>query len=75
MLEAVCHMLALIYDPCICLHMKLANHEVDKTLGLAHNVLILIGDITLYIQFHIIRNLAYDVLLGQPFDILVESIV
>ena len=36
---------------------------------------ILIGDITLYVQFHIVQNPAYDVLLGRPFDILVESIV
>ena len=75
MSEAVCHALALIYDPCICLHMQSANCEVDKTLGLAHNVLILVRDITLYVQFHIIHNPAYDILLGQPFDILVESIV
>ena len=64
MLEAVCHALALIYDPRIRLHMQSANREVDETLGLARNVPILIGDITLYVQFHIIWNLAYDVLLG-----------
>ena len=75
MSEATCHALALIYDPHIHLHMQLANCEVDETLVLAHNVPILIGDITLYVQFHIVCNLAYDVLLGRPFDILVESIV
>ena len=75
MLEAACHVLALIYDPRIHLHMQSANCEVDETLGLACNIPILIGDITLYVQFHIIRNPAYDVLLGQPFDILVKSIV
>ena len=75
MSEAACHALALIYDPHIHLHMQSANHEVDETLGLACNVPILIGDITLYVQFHIVQNPAYNVLLGQPFDILVESIV
>ena len=64
MSEAMCHALALIYDPRIHLHMQSANHEVDETLGLACNMLILVGDITLYVQFHIIQNLAYDVLLG-----------
>ena len=44
--------------------MQLANREVDKTLGLARNVPILVRDITLYIQFHIVQNPAYDVLLG-----------
>ena len=75
MSEAACHALALIYDPCIHLCMQSANHEVDETLGLACNVPILIGDITLYIQFHIVWNPAYKVLLGRPFNILVESIV
>ena len=64
MSEAACHVLALIYDPCIHLHMQSANCEVDETLGLACNVPILVGDITLYVQFHIVHNLAYDVLLG-----------
>ena len=64
MLEAACHALDLIYDPHIHLCMQSANHEVDKTLGLTCNVLILIGDIMLYVQFHIVRNPAYNVLLG-----------
>ena len=49
MSEAACHALALIYNPCICLCMQLANCEVDKTLGLACNMPILIRDIMLYI--------------------------
>ena len=64
MSEATCHALALIYDPHICLRMQSANREVDKTLGLARNVPILVGDITLYVQFHIVWNPAYNVLLG-----------
>ena len=64
MSEAACHVLALIYDPRIRLRMQSANREVDETLGLARNVLILVGDITLYVQFHIVRNPAYDILLG-----------
>ena len=75
MSEAACHALALIYDPRIRLRMQSANREVDETLGLARNVPILVGDIMLYVQFHIVRNPAYDVLLGRPFDILCESIV
>ena len=75
MLEAACHALALIYDPRVCLRMQLANHEVDKTLGLTRNVPILVRDITLYVQFYIVQNPAYDVLLGRPFNILVKSIV
>ena len=75
MSEAACHALALIYDPRIRLHMQSANREVDETLGLAWNVPILVGEITLYVQFHIVWNPAYNVLLGRPFDILCESII
>ena len=60
----MCHALALIYDPRIHLCMQSANREVDKTLGLTHNVPILVGDITLYVQSHIVCNPAYNVLLG-----------
>ena len=67
--------LGLIYDPAIVLNMQSANGEVDRSLGLARNVPIQIGDITLYVQIHVIRNPAYDILLGRPFDILTESVV
>ncbi|ETW82682.1 hypothetical protein HETIRDRAFT_108905 [Heterobasidion irregulare TC 32-1] len=75
MSEGICNELSLIYDPEIVLNMQSANGEIDRSLGLARNVPFLIGDITLYLQVHIIRNPAYDVLLGRPFDILTESIV
>ena len=75
MSEAACHALALIYDPRIKLRMQSANGEVDETLGLARNIPMLVGVITLYVQIHIVRNPAYDVLLGRPFDIVSQSIV
>jgi hypothetical protein len=75
MSEDVCMELALIYDPSIVLNMQSANGEVNQSLGLARNVPMQIGEITLYVQIHIIRNLAYNILLGQPFNILMESII
>ena len=75
MSEDVCMDLALIYDPSIILNMQSANGEVDKSLGLARNVPMRIGNITLYVQIHIIHSPAYDILLGRPFDILTESVV
>jgi hypothetical protein len=75
MSEDVCMDLALIYDPTIILNMQSANGDVDKSLGLARNVPIRIGEITLYIQIHVIRSPAYDILLGRPFDVLTESVV
>jgi hypothetical protein len=75
MAEDICFDLGLAYDPTIVLNMQSANGEVDQSLGLARNVPIQIGDMTLYIQIHIIRSPAYDILLGRPFDILTESVV
>lgn len=75
MSEAVCHELALPYDPRIILRMQSANGSISPSLGLARNVPFALGDITIYLQVHIVRNPAYDVLLGRPFAILTQSIV
>ena len=75
MSEDTCHDLSLVYDPAIKLNMQSANGNTDWSLGLARNVPFTIGAITLYMQVHIIRSPAYDILLGRPFDILTESIV
>ena len=75
MAEEVCLDLGLVYDPTVVLHMQSANGEVNPSLGLARNVPMRIGDITLYVQIHIIRSPAYNILLGRPFDVLTESVV
>jgi hypothetical protein len=75
MSETVCHNIGLAYDPSIKLNMQLANGEVDQSLSLSHNVPCKINTITLYLQIHIIRSPAYDILLGRPFNVLTESTV
>jgi hypothetical protein len=75
MAEAVCHKLALCYDPTVTILMQSANGGIDHSLGLAHNVPCEISNITLYMQIHIIRNPAYDILLRCPFDVLTESVI
>jgi hypothetical protein len=55
--------------------MQSANGEIDKSLGLARNVPCTVGPVTLYLQIHVIRAPAYDILLGWPFDVLTESMV
>ncbi|KIK63456.1 hypothetical protein GYMLUDRAFT_163222 [Collybiopsis luxurians FD-317 M1] len=65
----------LSWDPDIVIYMQSANKGVEKSLGLARNVAFLFGDIVLYMQVHVIRNPAYDLLLGSPFDTLTESCV
>ena len=75
MSEDVCHALRLAYDPTIVLNMQSANGDVDRSLGLVRNVPFAIADIVLYLQVHVIRHAAYDILLGRPFDVLTKSIV
>lgn len=75
MSEEVCHELGLAYDPSIRLNMESANGSIDQSLGLSRNVPCRIGSVTLYLQIHVIRAPAYDMLLGRPFDVLTESIV
>ena len=54
MSEEICMNLELPYDPGVILTMQSANGAIDQSLGLARNVPIYIGDITLYVQIHII---------------------
>jgi hypothetical protein len=75
MSEAVCHDTGLAYDLSIKLNMQSANGEVEQLLSLSRNVPCKINTITLYLQIHIIRSPAYDILLGRPFDVLTESTV
>jgi hypothetical protein len=75
MSEEVCNALAIAYDPDDRLNMISANGGVDQSLGLARNVSFAVGGITLYLQVHVLRSPAYDILLGRPFDILTQSVV
>jgi hypothetical protein len=75
MSEEVCNALALPYDPTIRLSMVSANGGVNQSLKLARNVPFVVGEITLYLQVHVLRAPAYDILLGRPFDVLMQSVV
>ena len=73
--EACCNSLGLLYDPTFRLHMESANGEVNKSLGLARNVPFTVGPITIFLQLHIVKSPAYDILLGRPFDVLMQSVI
>jgi len=60
--------LAVSWDPDITIQMQSVNRTVERTLGLARNVPFSFGGITSYLQVHIIKDPAYRVLLGRPFD-------
>ena len=73
--DLVCNRLGLAYDPAVILEMRSANSESDTSLGLACNVPLSIGNITILVQVHVVKSPAYDILLGWPFDVLTESVV
>ena len=64
MSETVCHRLSISYDPEVILHMLSTNGSVDNSLGLACNIPFSISGLTFYMQVHIIRSPAYEILLG-----------
>ncbi|KAK1223430.1 hypothetical protein PQX77_013696, partial [Marasmius sp. AFHP31] len=65
--------LGINWDPDTVIHMQGANGQLKKTRGLARNVPFLFGDLTFYLQLHILDSAPYKVLLGRPFDVLAES--
>lgn len=61
--------LGIPYDEREQLKMTSASGTRSKTVGIAKNIPIeLQGGITVYLQLHIVRTDAYDVLLGRPFE-------
>ena len=75
MSEEVCHALGISYDPTFKISLQSANSTLDYSLGLARHVPFQIAEITVYLQVHVIRDTAYDILLGRPFDVLTSSCV
>ena len=75
MSEAVALHLRLSYDPTIFIAMESANGTMDRTLGLARHVHCKVAGINVYLQIHIVRSPAYDILLRRPFDVLTRSTV
>ncbi|KZT23215.1 hypothetical protein NEOLEDRAFT_1213495 [Neolentinus lepideus HHB14362 ss-1] len=73
MSEGVCLSLGVAFDPTVRVQMQSANKTVDLTLGLVRNVPFQAGSITLYLQMHVVRDPAYDILLGRPFNVLMQS--
>ncbi|KNZ71646.1 hypothetical protein J132_07877 [Termitomyces sp. J132] len=67
--------LGLSYNPNIVLNMQSTNGTMDQLLGLARNVPCTIGDITVYLQIHVLWSPTYDILLGHPFDVLTRSTI
>ena len=65
--------LGLMYDPSIMILMQSTNGGVMPTKCMAYNVPFAFGNITLFLQVHIMETMVYDVLLGRPFDALART--
>ncbi|EKM77001.1 hypothetical protein AGABI1DRAFT_44026 [Agaricus bisporus var. burnettii JB137-S8] len=61
------------WDPSLAINMQSANGSITRTCGLAKNVPFIFGNITVYLQVHVIEEAPYRVLLGRPFDVITES--
>lgn len=59
--------LGISWDPEKRLPMTSANNTTEYTDGIASNVPFTFGNITLYLQVHILQRSATDILLGRPF--------
>ena len=62
--------LGISWNPDFRIHMQSANNQLDLSEGLAKNVSFKFGEVTAYLQVHILKNPAYEVLLGRPFEVL-----
>lgn len=61
------------WDPSTKIHMQSANGTLESTLGICRNVPFKFGEITVYLQLHVVQKAPFQVLLGRPFDVLTES--
>ncbi|KXN91781.1 hypothetical protein AN958_12252 [Leucoagaricus sp. SymC.cos] len=61
------------WDPNAAILMQSASGHTEKTCGLAKDVPFYLEGIVVYLQVHILPNPPYQVLLGQPFDVLIQS--
>jgi hypothetical protein len=71
--EAVWWMLNQELNPRWKITMQSAHGSHNKSLGLVENLKLEIGSMKLHIQAHVIRNPAYDILLGSLYNILTAS--
>jgi len=61
------------WDPNLSIQMQSANGSLSRTCGLARNVPFILGGVTVLLQVHIMEEVPYIVLMGQPFDSITES--
>ena len=71
--EPVALRAGIAWNPLHRVSMESANAQRNLSLGIATNVPFLFAGVVVYLQAQIMRQVAYDVLLGRPFDDIVKS--
>jgi len=61
------------WDPNLSIQIQSANGSLSRTCGLARNVPFTLGGVTVLLQVHIMEEVPYTVLMGRPFDSIMES--
>ncbi|KAF9440211.1 hypothetical protein P691DRAFT_688453 [Macrolepiota fuliginosa MF-IS2] len=61
------------WDPETTINMMSANGQINRTCGLARNIPFTFGNVTTYLQVHVMDDAPYQVLLGRPFNVITES--
>lgn len=70
---ATCNALGISFDPTRRIPLQSANGITDWTLGVAEDVPFRFTSVTAILQIHIVDSPAYDVLLGRPFEVVMEA--
>jgi hypothetical protein len=71
--ERVWKQLGVPKNPEITISMQSANGTEERTLGLVTNLPFDFDDLRVYLHAHVVRDAPYDILLGRPFDILLQT--
>jgi len=56
------------WDSNLSIQMQSTNRSLSRTCKLARNVVFTLGEVTVLLQVHIMEEVPYTVLIGQPFD-------
>ena len=63
------------WDPLLSTQLQSVNRSLSRTCGLAKNVPFTLGDVTVLLQAHVMDMAPYKILLGRPFDTIIESTI
>ncbi|KAJ3747439.1 hypothetical protein DFH05DRAFT_1521786 [Lentinula detonsa] len=74
MSDVCANVLGIAFDPSKVIPLQSANGQTNYSLGLAKDVPFKFCGLTAFLQVHIVPSPAYDVLLGRPFQVLMQAV-